>query len=279
MSGCGGSRVIFRAGDRLGSSFSFSLFFVLLIGRRLLGRSGGIEAPGGVCACPSSSGIGLMLTRIGRPHFGTVRSDILSITGAFGSGPKDASCSLMNWSSKRIWRSIYRGRDLYSTKKPSHTPGHVLSARYWLFPEKCANIRRSRTRYETTFRASKVGLAQLWLELDQRNQIHAGWISSLEYILLLMNDDENVQRILTDHQENLWVVRSSGQPPWAGQVWPHSGWVLDVAGYIGEFLEVDCRYNLGQYAGSVCSALWDRSGKTYRGLDSLVDGWEWIVCE
>lgn len=94
--------MIFRAGDRLGSSFSFSLFFVLLRGRRLLGRSGGIEAPGGVCGvcgvcgCPSSSGIGLMLTRVGRLHFGTVRSDILSITGAFGSGPKDASCSLMD---------------------------------------------------------------------------------------------------------------------------------------------------------------------------------------
>lgn len=102
MSGCGGSRVIFRAGDRLGSPFSFSLFFVFLRGRRLPGRSGGIEAPGGICACPSSSGIGLMLTRIGRLHFGTVSSDILSITGAFGSGPKDASCSLMNWSSKRI---------------------------------------------------------------------------------------------------------------------------------------------------------------------------------
>lgn len=51
------------------------------------------------------------------------------------------------------------------------------------------------------------------------------------------------------------MVRSSGQPPWTGQVWPHSGWFLDVAGYIGGFLEVDCRYNLGQHAGPVCSAL------------------------
>lgn len=105
MSGFGGGNVIFRAGDTLGSSFSFS-FSLLLVpfeGRRLLARTGGCEASGWMGACPSnSSGIGLMLTRVGRLHFGTTNSDMLSITGAFGSGPRDAFCSLMNWSNRRI---------------------------------------------------------------------------------------------------------------------------------------------------------------------------------